>query len=428
MRPMILALSLLLPLAMLSQKVRIARTSIYFESNHFKLSKKEEQKLDKLFNKLADREIIGISLLGHTDSDADSLYNIKLSNKRVSAVNDYLKKYNTPFAKRNLKHFGENNPNKSNVTESGKQANRRVEVIVSYRKLSQVAQQEPTLIEEKVEKKASSQDTLIQFSEGTIISMNKIEYEEKKDCLDFNEAVSLDQIIESGMNTEASNGGGLNSFGMMQVNVSQKPGCDFECFDKPIKIRFPVPDGDGCDYNRRAARPYVLNEDGTWDRAPRADMKIISVDGRKYYEHKTQCAGFGINYDAPIPELTKSTIVYKKGLKPIRLVVSNDCPRIVVNQFEIKSKCSAEIEIPSVWANYNIEGEFVDENNDTVYLERQALNQLYKRRMFGGWPNRYFSMDDRYWRNGFYIREKSIYRRYYVLNGDLVMSRSVALK
>jgi outer membrane protein OmpA-like peptidoglycan-associated protein len=68
---------------------------------------------------------------GHTDSVGGEEYNQHLSENRASAVRDYLIQQGVKSDTIIARGFGESQPAVSNDTASGKQQNRRVELIVS---------------------------------------------------------------------------------------------------------------------------------------------------------------------------------------------------------------------------------------------------------------------------------------------------------
>lgn len=68
-------------------------------------------------------------IIGHTDSDGSASYNYALSVRRASAVASILLNNDFPEPKLNLVPAGEYIPKVSNKTKSGKQQNRRVEII-----------------------------------------------------------------------------------------------------------------------------------------------------------------------------------------------------------------------------------------------------------------------------------------------------------
>ncbi|UOK43300.1 MULTISPECIES: OmpA family protein [Flavobacterium] len=68
------------------------------------------------------------SIEGHTDSDGNDKYNLKLSEDRAAAVKNYLIENGIAADRLSSKGFGESKPIDSNKTKAGKANNRRVEV------------------------------------------------------------------------------------------------------------------------------------------------------------------------------------------------------------------------------------------------------------------------------------------------------------
>ena len=69
------------------------------------------------------------SVQGHTDSVGTKGFNQGLSEKRASAVVDYLSSNNVSTARLSMLGFGENNPIDTNVNAAGRANNRRVEIL-----------------------------------------------------------------------------------------------------------------------------------------------------------------------------------------------------------------------------------------------------------------------------------------------------------
>ncbi len=71
-----------------------------------------------------------VQIFGHTDSDGEAEYNLRLSERRANAVADILQANGVSYARITTIGKGENNPVASNLTPEGKAQNRRVEIIV----------------------------------------------------------------------------------------------------------------------------------------------------------------------------------------------------------------------------------------------------------------------------------------------------------
>jgi outer membrane protein OmpA-like peptidoglycan-associated protein len=68
---------------------------------------------------------------GHTDSVGSDEYNQQLSEQRGAAVRDYLTQQGMPSGSISSRGLGEGQPVASNDNASGRQQNRRVEIVVS---------------------------------------------------------------------------------------------------------------------------------------------------------------------------------------------------------------------------------------------------------------------------------------------------------
>lgn len=71
-----------------------------------------------------------IEVIGHTDSDGEAAYNQDLSERRARSVAGALMSYGVAPARIAAFGRGEDQPIASNLTPQGKQANRRVEIII----------------------------------------------------------------------------------------------------------------------------------------------------------------------------------------------------------------------------------------------------------------------------------------------------------
>jgi outer membrane protein OmpA-like peptidoglycan-associated protein len=85
------------------------------------------QEVLKVLNAYPDNKI---SIEGHTDSVGSAQYNQRLSERRAWSVANYLIKAGIPSERVKVVGFGEEKPVASNATAAGREANRRVEVII----------------------------------------------------------------------------------------------------------------------------------------------------------------------------------------------------------------------------------------------------------------------------------------------------------
>ena len=92
-----------------------------------------------ILNKYADTEIL---IEGHTDATGSDESNLTLSRNRASSVANFLEGLSVSPTRFTIMGYGESQPVADNESESGRQANRRVELaIMANDKLKKVAEQ-----------------------------------------------------------------------------------------------------------------------------------------------------------------------------------------------------------------------------------------------------------------------------------------------
>ncbi len=84
--------------------------------------------LDQVAGTLAQYNQTLVDVYGHTDSTGSDAYNQALSERRASAVADYLSGHGVQPARIGTRGYGEIQPKASNDTDAGRAANRRVEI------------------------------------------------------------------------------------------------------------------------------------------------------------------------------------------------------------------------------------------------------------------------------------------------------------
>ena len=84
--------------------------------------------LDQVASTLTQYEKTYVDVMGHTDSTGSDTYNQTLSERRASAVADYLSIRGVQSARLATRGYGETQPKASNLDSVGRSANRRVEI------------------------------------------------------------------------------------------------------------------------------------------------------------------------------------------------------------------------------------------------------------------------------------------------------------
>jgi outer membrane protein OmpA-like peptidoglycan-associated protein len=108
--------------------VRMA--DVLFATNQAVLTATAREKLAKLAGILVAYPCLSPRLEGFTDNVGTTRYNMELSTKRADAVRQYLISQGVPAAGISAKGFGEASPIATNDTPSGRQQNRRVEMVI----------------------------------------------------------------------------------------------------------------------------------------------------------------------------------------------------------------------------------------------------------------------------------------------------------
>ena len=103
-------------------------TGITFAFDRYDLQPQFRPTLDKVADVLGDYPQTMIDIYGHTDSVGSDAYNQTLSENRARAVTSYLSMQGVQQVRMATLGYGETQPIADNGTESGRAANRRVEI------------------------------------------------------------------------------------------------------------------------------------------------------------------------------------------------------------------------------------------------------------------------------------------------------------
>jgi outer membrane protein OmpA-like peptidoglycan-associated protein len=101
--------------------------NILFEKASAILLSESYPELDKLYKFLVGSPNVIIEIAGHTSSEGDDKYNLKLSQERAFAISNYLINKGISKSRIEAVGYGETKPLATNDTEEGRKLNRRVE-------------------------------------------------------------------------------------------------------------------------------------------------------------------------------------------------------------------------------------------------------------------------------------------------------------
>jgi outer membrane protein OmpA-like peptidoglycan-associated protein len=106
-------------------------SDVLFDTAKFTLRPVAREKLSQLSGIVLAHPSLKLDVEGHTDSVGTDEYNMTLSQNRAGAVRDFLTQHGMNPSSIVSRGFGEGQPVASNDTASGRQQNRRVELVVS---------------------------------------------------------------------------------------------------------------------------------------------------------------------------------------------------------------------------------------------------------------------------------------------------------
>jgi outer membrane protein OmpA-like peptidoglycan-associated protein len=111
-------------------------SDVLFDTGRYSLRPGAREKLAKIAGIILAHPGLKIEVEGHTDITGGPAINQPLSENRASAVRTYLISQGVEPGSITARGFGENNPVADNATAAGRQANRRVELVVSGPRLT----------------------------------------------------------------------------------------------------------------------------------------------------------------------------------------------------------------------------------------------------------------------------------------------------
>jgi outer membrane protein OmpA-like peptidoglycan-associated protein len=108
----------------------VIRKNIKFKVAKAELDPSSANLLNQIADVIKENGVKRLLISGHTDSTANEEYNLRLSLARANAVKAYLVGRGIPEDSLSTQGFGKRKPRASNLTETGRQENRRVEFFI----------------------------------------------------------------------------------------------------------------------------------------------------------------------------------------------------------------------------------------------------------------------------------------------------------
>lgn len=105
--------------------------NVLFAFDSSELTGEARTLLAEVATRLTGANLVGVKVIGHTDSVGSDAYNQGLSERRARSVADYLVAQGVPGGKVSIEGRGESQPVADNGSDAGRAQNRRVELHVS---------------------------------------------------------------------------------------------------------------------------------------------------------------------------------------------------------------------------------------------------------------------------------------------------------
>ncbi|MFZ4398829.1 MAG: OmpA family protein [Bacteroidales bacterium] len=396
--------------------------SVYFKTDKFLLSDHEKNTLDTLIYFLTDKDIERVVIKGNTDSDADSIYNIELSEKRSASVKNYLVENSIEPPLFKVFNLGEDKPIANNDVDEGKQKNRRVDIYAFYKEKKIIEEKPVKAI--KTETDPCKRDTVITLPQGSRYAISICDYYKFKDCLKIKEYIDAESILNSDFTTTTTRNEQLATGGMFDIQL-----CDDKPLQHPIIFRVPVSRYGliqidsvcGVEVNYKKMLLYTSDKHGNWSGSKR--ISIVKSNDSLFYEFAISRNGkFNLDYKYNERNLTniKCSIKSKRKVRLIKARLFTSSPRSVYQEYAINRDHKIKFLLPSCPSN----------NCECLLLKAYGINEAGDTLVTSGCINRYkhrllfgkCKFERR--RIGGYIfgvipvRKKGIYRKYIIKASD----------
>lgn len=202
--------------------------TVYFDNNSSTLNRNSLLSIDSILTNCTSDNEYSIILSGHTDEIGSFDYNKTLSDKRISSVINYLSSKNIDLNKVSTESFGETKPFTTNQNESNRAKNRRVEILVIFKKP-----------EEKIEEVIPQKENW-PGENAILVKYGTYQYDipgNNSESIEIEVLTNTSQMEDGNFSTYTVDGQVLTSNMVFCIRPLGKTPCDFK---KPIKIYLPV--------------------------------------------------------------------------------------------------------------------------------------------------------------------------------------------
>ena len=120
-----------------------SKMGVYFDFDKSDITANSKLALTKLVQIFKEYPETNLLVEGHTDDKGGDAYNLSLSQRRASAVGNYLKNNNISSSRLTINWYGETQPKVENTSDANRAENRRVEfAITANEKMKEEAKKE----------------------------------------------------------------------------------------------------------------------------------------------------------------------------------------------------------------------------------------------------------------------------------------------
>lgn len=223
-------------------------TTVLFETDKYELTPNSIKELTKFIEKVPINADFEITISGHTDSQGDIKYNKKLSLNRAEQVRQFLLKNGINKNIVRFDYLGELAPTKTNTTDFGREANRRVEIKLSTYYFENIKELESALETSNTNTFViiSKKENIIEGKKGVkiLIKPESFVYEDgtpvtEEVKIELTEALDFKSFVASGLLT-SSKTDLLESGGMIKLSATTTSGKQVKVNEaKPMRIVIP---------------------------------------------------------------------------------------------------------------------------------------------------------------------------------------------
>jgi hypothetical protein len=424
MKTQFLTTLLLLLLSYCSHAQHLLEVHVYFDINKQDIRPSDLQKINQVLDSLTATEIFQIELFGHTDSIQSAAHNQALSERRIEVVRTLLLQKGIDASLITSHPMGETAPITSNQTQTGRQQNRRTQIIfhLAPTPVISIAPEEapPTRIaavniapEEKID---CSKDTTLTMPNGTLVTFGLCEYYANKECFSFTEFIHPDSARAAGLSTMSADGSPLISVGMFHLELCDGSPC--------VKVRIPVRvrgANQVCNSVITGITRWYRRPNGTWTDS--ADpMEIEEIDGKLYYTTKA-CGPGWYNGDKKgggcAGKYYQTRVKVAKGLTLLTARVSFSAPFTISEGTKKRSKRLIKIPLAenglcSECSEAFLYAKAVNKNGEILVFDYALAAPYHKRTAFGRCGGKVVKKFLFF----FKIKEKTVYRKYFLKQED----------